>query len=246
MIYLCAAALVLPLLLSSCFAGNTTTDYARNHVYKLGDVIRFYDETNDRNLLGILTFVSVQVLSEEEFTLREQDGKDGGGEPLYRDVTYRQIVQINYKYQSITGRRPRGFSVHDAAGGRGALDPDVPYDTVPVESGVSSLIAALPARGKSVRVEVFYTGMFAPNAVASLAIGREANVPAAVEPTSPPQDTDSAILEARLDEQRQSILLLDAQLTKKQNQNTMLVILLSIVSSVLLMLLWQMFRRRKS
>jgi len=250
-ISLCAAVLPLLLLLSSCFAGNTTTDYARNHVYKLGDVIRFYDETSNRDLLGTLTFVSVHVLSEDEFTLQEQDGKDANGNPAYKDVTYRQIVQINYMYQSITGKRPRSFSVHDAAGGQGALNPDAPYQTIPVDAGVTSLIAALPARGKSVRVEVFYSGVLTPNAAANLAIGKEAGVPAVVNPTDPPtsaaaqDDRDTALLEARLDEQRQSILLLDAQLTKKQNQVTVLVILLSVVGSVFLMFLLQQFRGRK-
>jgi len=262
----CAAALVCLLLLSSCFAGDTTTDHARNHVYTLGEVIRFYDEKNDRDLLGTLTFVSVHVLSEDEFTLREKDGTDKEGEPVYKDVTYRQIVQINYTYQSITGRRLRAFSVHDAAGSRGALDPDTAYETIPVEPGVSSLVAALPDRGRSVRVEVYYTGVFSPNVIASLAIGKEVSVPVTAQPTVPPTTTapttaeqantsqyytqtepqpDIALLEARLDEQRQSILILDAQLNKKQGQITALTVLLTTVSCILLMLLWQMFRNRK-
>jgi hypothetical protein len=254
-ICLIAAVLVPALLLSSCFAGNTTTDYARNHVYRLGDVIRFYDETKDRELLGILTFVAVHVLSEDEFTLQEEDGTDEKGKTAYKDVTYRQVVQIDYAYQSITGKRANKFHVRDAAGGTGVLNPDTPYTTKPVEPGVSSLVAALPARGKSVRVEVFFTGVFAPNAVASLAVGKDAAPPTATEPTAPPVTTaaqtqndtqqEIALLEARLDEQRQSILVLDAQLDKKQGQNTVLVILLTTVSSVLLMLLWQQLRNRR-
>jgi len=240
---LCAAALCL-LLLSSCFAGNTTTDYARNHVYGLGEAIHFYDEKNDRDPLGTLTFLSVYVLSNDAFTLKERDGaKDG--QPAYKEVTYSQLVQINYTYQSAAEKSPRSYAVYDSAGSRGVLNPGVPYDKIPVDDGVGCLIAALPARGDSVRVEVLYSGVFAPNAVANLTI--EGKTPAPERPTSPAGQNGQAmaLLQAQLDEQQQRILSLGEQLGKKQNQITVLVILLSTVSSVLLMLLWQQLRNRK-
>jgi len=243
-ICLCAATLVCLPLLSSCFAGNTTTDYARNHVYGLGEAIHFYDERNDRDPLGTLTFVSVYVLSNDMFTLKERDGtKDG--KPAYKEVTYNQLVQINYTYQSDAGKSPRSFAVYDSAGSRGELNPGTPYDKIPVDEGVGCLIAALPAHGDSVRVDVLYSGVFAPNAVANLSI--EGKIPIPERPTNPAAQNDQAIalLQAELDEQQQSILSLGEQLEKKQNQITVLVILLSVVSSVLLMLLWQQLRNRK-
>lgn len=242
-VYLCAAVLCL-LLLSSCFAGNTTTDYARNHVYGLAEDIHFYDERNNRDPLGTLTFQSVYVLSNDAFTLKERDGNKDG-QPAYKEVPYSQLVQINYTYQSDAGKSPRSFAVYDSAGSRGTLNPDTPYDKVPVGDGVGCLIAALPARGDSVRVEVLYSGVFAPNAVAKLSI--EGKIPIPERPTNPAAQNDQAmaLLQAQLDEQQQRILSLGEQLDKKQNQITTLVILLSVVSSVLLMLLWQQLRGRK-
>jgi len=253
---LCGAALVLLLLLSSCFAGNTITDYARNHVYQLGDVIRFYDERNDRKPLGVLTFAAVHVLSDEAFTVREQDGKDDQGKPVYKDVTYNQLVQIDYTYEAFTKKKINRFAVYDSAGGKGALAPDTPHSAIPVETGVSSLIAALPAAGNTVRVEVFYSGVFSPNAIVNLAI--EGYSLPLERPTGPVVDPQEQLrlemerLQAQVEEKQQSIQSLgeqmqslNAQMNKKQNQNTVLIILLSTVSSVFLMFLWQQFRNRK-
>jgi len=249
---LCAAALVLLLLLSSCFAGDTITDNARNHVYQMGDVIHFYDERNDRKPLGALTFVSVHVLSDDPFTLKEQDGKDSQGEPIYKDVTYNQLVQIDYTYEAFAKKRINRFGVSDSAGGRGSLNPDTPYSAVPTETGMSSLIAALPAAGNAVRVEVFYSGVFSPNAIVNLAIEGYTYNPAT--PTAPVINQQQReeqfrreieLLQAQMEEKQESIQTLNEQMNKKQNQMTVLIVLLSVVSSVFLMFLWQQFRGRK-
>lgn len=245
---LCAAILVLLLLLSSCFAGDTITDYARNHVYQQGDVIRFYDEKNDRKPLGVLTFAAVHVLSDEPFTVKEQDGKDEQGNPVYKDVAYSQLVQIDYTYEAFTKKRINRFAVYDSAGGKGSLAPDTPYSAVPVETGVSSLIAALPSAGASVKVEVFYSGVLSPNAIVSLAIEGYSIPEWPTGPATDPQEQlrqEIELLQAQMEEKQESIQALNAQMSKKQNQNTVLIVLLSTVSSVLLMFLWQQFRSRK-
>jgi len=231
------------------FAGDTTTDHARSYEYAPGESIHFYDEKSDRQLLGTLTFLSVHSLSEEEF-VRKVDGiTDGEGNPVERDETYRQVVQINYTYEkTAAGKnlRPDAFSIRDASGGRALLDPDTDYERLPVEAGVHSMIAALPDRSDALTVNVLYSGRITPNATAKLSIdGSVAKPGSSIEAT--PNDLQQMIdlLENELNAKQQAIEEFQAKLDRA-NQTAQLYLVLAVTGAcVILMTLLQALRRRK-
>jgi hypothetical protein len=175
-----AAVAVLTLTACVSVAGNVTTEQPRNHVYGAGEPIRFLNENNDRLLLGTLTFVSVYVLSDEPFTRREFDRVGENGKRLYKDVTYEQIIQINYTYAREDGRElsEHDFIVYDSGRHFAANDilsdyGNADFEVIPTD--MYSIIVALPHRSREVRVEVRYSAMFhfvlTPTATARLTVG---------------------------------------------------------------------------
>ena len=213
----CLMLLPVLLILTSCFAGNITTDYPRNHVFGAGDQIRFLDENNNRELLGTLTVLSMQVLSEEEFVHRSWAGRDEEGHAVYEDVVYRQVVQINFVYsmyvRGTIGRRVRPsqfMHVYDTAGARGIHDPNASFTTVPVENA-QSIVVGLRNPSDTIRIDVMISGTLSPNAIVSLSledVGAPSLQPEPVEPPAVPEpveppDTELGELQAQLDVARE-------------------------------------------
>ena len=247
-------ALSLCLFAGCSFAGDTTTDHARNYVYASGEPINFYDETNDREPLGTLTFLSAHTLSDQEFVHKIENVTDGEGNSVPKEEIYRQVVQINYTYEkTAAGKnlRQNAFSVRDASGGRALLNPDTDYERLPVEAGIHSMIAALPERSDNVTVSVLYSGRITPNAMAELAIGGSAAKPRplAAAPNNPQPVID--LLEKELDAKQQALEELQArnddlraQLDKANRTAQMYLVLAVTGASVILMTLLQALRRR--
>ena len=254
-----AAALLLSLVvLSSCsYAGDTTTDHARNYVYEAGEAINFYDEENGRQPLGTMTFLSARALSDEVFTHKEKR-TNGDGNPIEQSTVYRQIVQINYVYEKTSAGREPGkirFTVHDSSGNRGLASPDADYEMIPAEHGVSTMVFALPVRGASLRTEVFYSGQFTPNAIVGLDVDAGTAVPT---PAKPPNAQNELKLE--LQKMQETVEQLEAQLLANQlamdevqaklgkatQTSQIYLVLLSACASVGLMSLLQFVRRRGS
>ena len=253
-----ATALLLSILaLSSCsYAGDTTTDHARNYVYEAGEAIHFYDEKNDRQPLGTMTFLSAQVLSDDVFTHKEEGVTDGEGNPVEKSTIYRQIVQINYTYEKTSAGRELGkirFDVFDASGNKGLANPPAEYEMIPAEHGVSSIVAALPVRGGALRTEVFYSGKFSPNAIVDIPMDGSAAFP---KPSKPSNTQNS--LQVELQKTKETVELLEAELLANQlamaemqvkldkaaQASQIYLVIVTVCASVGLMCLLQFVRKR--
>jgi len=240
------------LVLSSCsYAGDTTTDHARNYVFEAGEAINFYDEENNRQPLGTMTFLSAQVLSDDVFTHKEKR-TDGEGNPIEQSTVYRQIVQINYLYEKAASGRELGkirFTVRDSSGNRGLANPDADYEMIPAETGVSTLVVALPVRGGSLRTDVFYSGHFTPNAIVGLEIDATAAVPKPSKPSNAQIELQKLqetveLLEAQLLANQLAMDEVQTKLDKAMQTSQIYLVLLSVCASVGLMSLLQFVRRR--
>ena len=228
----CIFAALLILFLASCsFAGDVTTEHARNYVYSAGETIRFFDEKHDRDFLGELTFMSMRVLSEERFTQKERKSSADSGSSEYEDVEYNQIVQINYTYQKADGKTlgEKDFLVYDSASNKGLLNPtDAEFNQFPAEN-MRSMIVALKKPGDTIETRVMYSGMFTPNAIVKLSVGDNAK-------PSPKSDIGDSTTNIRTSQSHNDFLLVLFAFIS----------LLLFSSTIVFMVLWIVSRRKNS
>ena len=82
--------------------------------------------------LGTLVVTGVEILREEPFEAREEDGEDEDGEAIYITVTYNQIVQVFYTWSGSKSISGSNFSAWDSTGELGrrpeGLEPAPEYE----------------------------------------------------------------------------------------------------------------------
>lgn len=150
------------LALAGCSMGrNIITDHATDYIYAAGESAHFYDNANGRKPLGSLTVVSIHVLSEEPFTLREPAGFDDKDEPVYKEVAYSQLVQVNYVYKGNQAESVDAscFRVYDRETESGKNNPKTAYELVET-NGLDSFVVALKNRSDGIDLAFCYPGQF--------------------------------------------------------------------------------------
>jgi len=151
------AAVVLLFLLTGCSA-TTITGQAGNYIYKAGEAIDIID-IDTRNTIGTLKLTGAEVLINEPFTVREKSGTDESGNDVYVDVTYAQLLQIDYVYENKNGNNKNlssaNFQIYGSDGSLGTVDPDAGY--TPIEAnGTDSFTVALQNKSESVSIHFRY------------------------------------------------------------------------------------------
>ena len=112
---------------SGCYAESTVgTDLEADHVYGLGEEMKFFDLQTDEKL-GSVTVKEVYVLSDKPFSRRERVGKDEDGESVYETLNFEGIVQICYSYETVDSSRNvtnRNFYVYDRDGNKASINTE--------------------------------------------------------------------------------------------------------------------------
>jgi len=139
------ALLVFTGLLAGCVGATTITEEAGSYVYKMNEEIAVVD-IETRETFGVLAVTGARVLFDGPFDVREVEGKDEAGEPVYKTVTYSQIVQVFYTYTGEKKLSGANFTVRDRANviakNPNNFDPKPAY-TPASQPGQSSFIVAL-------------------------------------------------------------------------------------------------------
>lgn len=149
-----ASLLLISLLILSGCSSHTITDKPENYLYKPNDVIHIYDNSDTRDLLGILKITSVNILSEKPFVHKEENGYDANSKPVYKDVTYNQIIQVNYTYTVKNGGNPisaDNFYVTDSRSTLGLKNPDTEYHTMDVKN-TKHFVAAMQTKSDVINI----------------------------------------------------------------------------------------------
>lgn len=155
--------------LTGCGTGDTITDNPRNHVYGPNDVINIYDNVDTGELIGTLRVPSINVLSEGPIYISEVTSYDEDQNPVYSEVEYAQLIQVNYIYES-TGVKARtidssNFTVRDNNDRMATNDPGIGYTMIPIE-GVNSFVVATKNWTDGLNIEFKYKILqFSPTAV---------------------------------------------------------------------------------
>ena len=129
---------------SGCGTGDTITDNPRNYVYGPNEVINIYDNVDTGDLIGTLRITSVNVLSEGPNYVNQMVSIDEDGNPVYEDVAYAQLIQINYVYEAVKGSSTTiggyNFDVEDGTGHSASLNPKIAYTMLPIENVESFVV----------------------------------------------------------------------------------------------------------
>jgi len=195
------------LILTSC-SSHTITDNPENYIYKLNDSINIYDNSDTRDLFGVLKITSVNVLSETPFVLKEADGYDANSKPVYKDVTYNQIVQVNYTYEIKNSGKTisaDNFYVTDSNSKVGLKNPNTEFNPIKTEN-TTYFVIALQTKSSSINIGFNY---------GVLQLTTTAKIQADISPiTNDPEKSDSINSSKDSDESR------NTSVTSSKNTNT--------------------------
>ena len=151
-------ALIL-LLVSGC--GTTTiTEHEGNYIYTQNEDINII-EIDTRNHIGTLKMTQTEVLMNNPFTIKEKSGTDENGNDIYEDVTYQQLVQVFFLYDSKGSGKSvssLNFSAYDSADALCETDPDIEYNVVK-RDGEKYFVIALKNKSDSVNLNFNYNLM---------------------------------------------------------------------------------------
>lgn len=143
-------------LLTGCSA-TTITEREGNYIYRQDENI-YIQDIDTRNRIGTLKIIGASSLKSEPFVVQEISGVDTSGNPIYQDVVYEQLVQIWYLYDSKDDSKElysSNFSVYDAQGDLGEVDPKVEYSSGEGDTRDSFLVA-LKNRSDFIRLHFRY------------------------------------------------------------------------------------------
>lgn len=136
------------LLVTAC---GTPTTYTKQFNYTVGETIEILDkETN--SILGSVVVTDVLVIQDEPFTLQELSHYEDD-KPVYQDVTYEAVIQINYSSyvaDSSNSITSSNFSIVDAGGSAARINPRTSYKEA--EAPDKCIIAAVKTKGAMVDI----------------------------------------------------------------------------------------------
>lgn len=198
------AFMILPILLMAViFSGcehETITQNPGEYRYQINEPINIVDvETGDT--LGVLTVTGVYTINDKPFTVRTETGTAEDGEPVYEDIAYEQLLQVNYIFENapqndktISGLN---FSPY-AQSNDTTVDPKTGFDKAPLNQGESCFTVAFSQKVDQFELHFRY-GVFQLRKTAvihiSLSNGSAAPSPSVSESSSiisPPQISDSS------------------------------------------------------
>lgn len=223
------------ILLTGCRSvGDVITQKPREYIYKANEEILFYDNIKTGDLLSSLTFVSMFTLSEDPFTIQETV-RDENGDIVYKDVVYEQLIQINYRFISndnYSDNIVQLFRIIDAGGESGKNDPSIEYSEIPV-SGMDSFVVALENKSDKIKIQVYYSGVFTPNAVAELT--KEDSENTFPELTEPDATVNNDLYKSIIQKYEKVI----------DRQKNLMLIFVFLTIAELLVILFLLFKRKK-
>jgi len=192
------------------------TDNALDYIYKANEKINIYDNANARELLGSLTVVSMNVLSNDEFVIKEPRGFDENDQPVYTETTYKQLVQINYVYQEKKGHKAfneSNFKVFDSANKEGKNNPKISYEKVNTD-GMRSFVTALKTKSDTININFSYNSYYSYDAKIQLSV--KDNTTSYSEKQETP--TTNSALKSKIAEQTKEIDSLKAQIEERNKE----------------------------
>lgn len=150
---------LLSLFVAGCSA-TTITEREGNYMYGKNEDIKILD-IDTRDHIGTLKMTDVVVLSDTPFIISERVGEYDNGSSIYEDVSYAQLVQIFYQYDSRGTDKDisaSNFTVYDAGGRIGEKNPEVQQTGI-YREGTDSFLVALKTKSDSIRVDFQYNFM---------------------------------------------------------------------------------------
>ena len=141
---------------SACSAPTCHTDKDENYIYSLGEEIRLYDNESN-SYLGSIAVIDAIVIRDGGFSIEEFDGYDEDDNPVYKDVEYEAVVQINYISSFIDSNDADeriNFTLRDTSGNAGKKSPEVSYVTEPTP--YSSMVFAVKEKDEYITIRYAY------------------------------------------------------------------------------------------
>lgn len=153
------------ILLSTCGCSATTiTEHEGNYIYTQNEDINILD-IDTRNNIGTLKMTGTEVLKNHSFTIKEKSGTDESENDIYEDVTYEQLVQVFYLYDSKGSNKSissSNFYVYDSTGTSCKSNPDIEYSAVK-RSGEEYFVVALKNKSDFINLDFKYKLMQTTN-----------------------------------------------------------------------------------
>ena len=147
---------LLPLFAAGCSA-TTITEHEGNYMYGKNEDIKIID-IDTRNHIGTLKMTDAVVLSDTPFTISKKVGEYDNGSSIYEDVSYAQLVQIYYQYDSRDTDKDilsSNFTVYDAGGRTGEINPQIQHAGI-YREGNDSFLVALKTKSDFIRIDFQY------------------------------------------------------------------------------------------
>ena len=195
--------------------------------------------------ISTLTFFSMLTLRDSPFTVREKSGTDEKGDAIYTDVVYEQLIQINYSFQQYTEKYTddivQTFRVTDMKGDPGIKNPSVEYTKIAV-SGMDSFVVALKNKSDNIKISVYYSGFFTPNAVVQLTKDNALTMLPDADASDSSDNNSLSDLKAQLEEKNR---LIDQQ-NEINNHLRMLILILCFFLIIELTVIFILIFKRKN
>lgn len=112
--------LILMISISFATACNATSagDKGTNHIYKINEEIKIVDKGSDGEL-GTLEITKCEVIKNEPFILKVENGFTENSEPIYEDVEYTQVILISYNVSTTDSSKWVTSANFDTVGNHG-------------------------------------------------------------------------------------------------------------------------------
>ncbi len=142
------ASIIFPVLLMAIiFSGcehETITQNPGEYNYQMNEPIEIID-IETRDVLGILTITGAYPINDKPFTVRTETGTTEDGEPIYEDIAYEQLLQINYIFKDTAQNNKTisglNFSPYSQLNNV-TVDPKVDFAKAPLGQGESCFTVA--------------------------------------------------------------------------------------------------------
>lgn len=171
------------------------TDRSTDYIYSLNEEIIIRD-IESKGELGTLKITNAVFLKEEPFELPELEEYSEDWTPIYKNVRYEALVQINYIGTAIDSRNKitsDNFSITDSAGESVKFDPVMEYELIETEE--STIVVALKNKGDYINIDFsFHNSQSKPTAKikAKLYSKNEIQPPAPTQAAQTPAPSSTA------------------------------------------------------
>lgn len=156
-----AVLIISSLLFSGCIIPTTTkTTKPKTYIYGVNEKIEIIG-SGDEEILGTLTITGVEVLLDEDFLV--EDTSATNSDQQKSTVTYRQLIQVFYQYESISASYDNFLvtdSEYESALGIDYINPRPDFKKIDKE-GQKSFIVGLKNKSDYVEIDYRYVSVHA-------------------------------------------------------------------------------------